>query len=70
MTAASLDKLSKGHSALQTQQVKLREGQGQMESSLRDNLQRLGQEKALIASGQELVAQLIQGITDRMGESF
>lgn len=70
MTAASLDKLAKGHSALQTQQVKLQEGQGQMESSLRDNLQRLGQEKALIASGQELVAQLIQGITDRMGESF
>ncbi|XP_019740930.1 protein brambleberry [Hippocampus comes] len=66
MTAASLDKLVKGHSALQTQQAKLREGQGQMESSLRDNLQRLGQEKALIASGQELVAKLIQGITDRM----
>lgn len=39
-----------------------------MESSLRDNLQRLSQEKALIASGQELVAQLIQGITKRMGE--
>ena len=41
-----------------------------MESSLRDNLQRLNQEKALIASGQELVAQLIQGITKRMGENF
>jgi len=35
---------------------------------MRDNLERLGQEKALIASGQELVAQLIQGITKRMGE--
>ncbi|XP_061539003.1 protein brambleberry [Phycodurus eques] len=66
MTAASLDKLLQGHTALHTQQVKLHEGQGQMESSLRDNLERLGQEKALIASGQELVAQLIQGITDRM----
>lgn len=41
-----------------------------MESSLRDNLQRLSQEKALIASGQELVAQLMQGITQRMGRSF
>ncbi|XP_034738032.1 protein brambleberry [Etheostoma cragini] len=70
LTAASLDKLLDGHSALQEQQGKLFEGQGQMESSLRDNLERLGQEKALIASGQELVAQLIQGITKRMGESF
>ncbi|XP_076583322.1 protein brambleberry [Chaetodon auriga] len=66
LTAASLDKLLDGHSALQDQQGKLFEGQGQMESSLRDNLERLSQEKALIASGQELVAQLIQGITQRM----
>uniref|UniRef100_A0A3B4VJR2 Brambleberry n=3 Tax=Seriola dumerili TaxID=41447 RepID=A0A3B4VJR2_SERDU len=66
LTAASLDKLLEGHSALQAQQGKLYEGQGQMESSLKDNLERLGQEKALIASGQELVAQLIQGITNRM----
>uniref|UniRef100_A0A3P8THM2 Brambleberry n=1 Tax=Amphiprion percula TaxID=161767 RepID=A0A3P8THM2_AMPPE len=66
LTAASLDKLLEGHSALQAQQGKLHEGQEQMESSLKDNLDRLGQEKALIASGQELVAQLIQGITQRM----
>uniref|UniRef100_A0A3B4H4Q1 Brambleberry n=1 Tax=Pundamilia nyererei TaxID=303518 RepID=A0A3B4H4Q1_9CICH len=66
LTAASLDKLLEGHSALQAQQGKLHEGQEQMTSSLRDNLERLGQEKALIASGQELVAQLIQGITQRM----
>ncbi|XP_051231926.1 protein brambleberry isoform X2 [Dicentrarchus labrax] len=65
-TAASLEKLLDGHSALQAQQGKLYEGQELMDSSLRDNLQRLGQEKALIASGQELVAQLIQGITNRM----
>lgn len=70
LTAASLDKLLDGHKALQTQQGKLNEGQEQMESSLTDNLQRLSQEKALIASGQELVAQLIQGITQRMGRSF
>ncbi|XP_041790613.1 protein brambleberry [Chelmon rostratus] len=66
LTAASLDKLLDGHSALQAQQGKLFEGQGHMENSLRDNLERLGQEKALIVSGQELVAQLIQGITKRM----
>lgn len=70
LTAASLDKLLDGHKSLQTQQRKLYEGQEQMESSLRDNLQRLSQEKALIASGQELVGQLIQGIMQRMGRSF
>lgn len=70
LTTASLDKLLDGHNALQAQQGKLYEGQEQMESSLRDNLQRLSQEKALIASGQELVAQLIQGITQRMGKSL
>eukprot|EP00064_Thunnus_orientalis_P017030 superscaffoldBa00003513_g17104 len=66
LTAASLDKVLEGHSALQAQQGKLHEGQEQMESSLKDNLERLSQEKALIASGQELVAQLIHGITRRM----
>ncbi|XP_033466920.1 protein brambleberry [Epinephelus lanceolatus] len=66
LTAASLDKLLHGHSALQTQQEKLHEGQEHMESSLRNNLERLGQEKALIAAGQELVAKLIQGITKKM----
>ncbi|XP_014896158.1 protein brambleberry isoform X1 [Poecilia latipinna] len=66
LTAASLDKLLEGHGALQAQQGKLHEGQEQLEGSLRENLERLGQEKALIASGQELVAQLIQGITKRM----
>ncbi|XP_076010595.1 protein brambleberry [Genypterus blacodes] len=66
LTSASLDKLLQGHSALQSQQGKLWEGQEQMEGSLKSNLERLGQEKALIASGQELVAQLIQGITKRM----
>lgn len=66
MTAASLDKVLEGHSALQAQQSRLYEEQEQMETSLRDNLERLGQEKALIASGQELVAQLIKGITERM----
>lgn len=70
LTAASLDKLLDGHNALRAQQGKLQDGQEQLEGSLKDNLQRLSQEKALIASGQKLVAQLIQGITLRMGESF
>ena len=68
MTSASLDKLLLGHSALQAQQGELWKGQEQLESSLSANLEHLSQEKALIASGQELVAQLIQGITQRMGE--
>ncbi|XP_035270987.1 protein brambleberry isoform X2 [Anguilla anguilla] len=66
LTVASLEKLLQGHSALQEQQGALQQGQDQLETSISSNLQRLGQEKALIASGQELVAQLIQGITQRM----
>lgn len=69
MTAASLDRLLEGHSALQLQQVVLKEGQEQLDSSISENLQRLAQEKALISTGQQLVAQLIQGITQRMGQS-
>ncbi|XP_055364169.1 protein brambleberry isoform X2 [Betta splendens] len=66
LTAASLHELLEGHGALQAQQGALGRGQEQLEFSLRDNLQRLSEEKALIASGQELVAQLIVGITQRM----
>ncbi|XP_052453876.1 protein brambleberry isoform X4 [Carassius gibelio] len=66
MTAASLDKLLEGHSALQLQQGALKEGQEQLDASISQNLQRLAQEKALISTGQQLVAQLIQGITQRM----
>ncbi len=69
MTAASLDKLLEGHGALQLQQGALKEGQEQLDASISENLQRLAQEKALISTGQQLVAQLIQGITQRMGQS-
>lgn len=41
-----------------------------MESSLRDNLRRLSQEKVLMASGQELLAQLIHGVSKKMGKEF
>ncbi|XP_072527951.1 protein brambleberry [Salminus brasiliensis] len=66
MTAASLDKLMEDHSALQVQQGVLKEGQEQLDASITANLQRLAQEKSLISTGQQLVAQLIQGITQRM----
>ncbi|XP_061594905.1 protein brambleberry [Cololabis saira] len=66
LTSASLQQLLDGHQDLQAQQGRLHEGQGHVEASLRENLQRLGHEKALIASGQELVAQLIQGIASKM----
>uniref|UniRef100_A0A3P8X7Y2 Brambleberry n=1 Tax=Esox lucius TaxID=8010 RepID=A0A3P8X7Y2_ESOLU len=66
LTSASLEKLLEGHSALATQQGVLWEGQEKLETSLSSNLERLGQEKALIASGQKLVGQLIHGITHRM----
>lgn len=66
LTAASLDKLLEGHSALQLQQGALREGQEQLDASISTNLQRLAQEKALISTGQVLVAQLIEGISQRM----
>ncbi|XP_048114065.1 protein brambleberry isoform X2 [Alosa alosa] len=66
LTAASLDKLLDGHNVLQLQQGVLRDGQEQLDASISANLQTLAQEKALISTGQELVAQLIQGISQRM----
>ncbi|XP_062858781.1 protein brambleberry [Trichomycterus rosablanca] len=66
ITAASLDRLLEGHSALKLQQGALMEGQEQLDASISANLQRLSQEKALISTGQQLVAQLIQGITQKI----
>ncbi|XP_076863218.1 protein brambleberry isoform X2 [Brachyhypopomus gauderio] len=66
LTAASLDRLLEGHSSLQLQQGALKEGQEQLDASITTNLQSLAQEKALISTGQQLVAQLIEGITHRM----
>ncbi|XP_035379543.1 protein brambleberry isoform X2 [Electrophorus electricus] len=66
LTASSLDRLLDGHSTLQLQQGALKEGQEQLDASITTNLQRLAQERALISTGQQLVAQLIQGITQRM----
>uniref|UniRef100_A0AAY4D3Z4 Uncharacterized protein n=1 Tax=Denticeps clupeoides TaxID=299321 RepID=A0AAY4D3Z4_9TELE len=66
LTAASLDRLLEGHTALQLHQGALKEGQEQLDASISGNLRRLADEKALISTGQELVAQLIQGVAQRM----
>ncbi|XP_064410099.1 protein brambleberry-like [Latimeria chalumnae] len=66
LTAASLEKVVSSQGELLDQQGKLRTGQEQLESSIGGNLEKLTQEKALIASGQQQVAQLIQGITEKM----
>ncbi|XP_028660096.1 protein brambleberry [Erpetoichthys calabaricus] len=66
LTSASLDKVLSSQSSLLEQQSVLQEGQSKLETSIDTNLERLAQERALIASGQQLVAQLIENITWRM----
>ncbi|XP_038248233.1 protein brambleberry-like [Dermochelys coriacea] len=66
LTAESLHKVVSSQHELLLQQEKLQDSQEQMESSIHSNLDQLTQEKALIASGQQQVAQLIEGITKRM----
>ncbi|MBN3285211.1 BMBL protein, partial [Polyodon spathula] len=66
LTASSLEKVLSSQSSLLEQQGALQQGQDELESSIDINLERLAQEKALIASGHQLVAQLIEGITLRM----
>ncbi|KAG2458523.1 BMBL protein, partial [Polypterus senegalus] len=66
LTSASLDKVLSSQSSLLEQQSVLKEGQSKLETSIDTNLERLAQERALIASGQQLVAQLIENITWRM----
>nr|XP_006131757.1 protein brambleberry-like [Pelodiscus sinensis] len=66
LTAESLHKVVSSQQELLLQQEKLQDSQLQVESSIHSNLEQLTQEKALIASGQQQVAQLIEGITKRM----
>ncbi|MBN3314595.1 BMBL protein, partial [Atractosteus spatula] len=66
LTASSVEKLLLSHGALLDQQGALQNGQQQLDSAINSNLERLTREKELISSGQELVAQLIQRITQRM----
>lgn len=44
--------------------------QEKMETSISGNLELLTEEKALIASGHHLVAEMIEGITKKMGKRF
>nr|XP_033786275.1 protein brambleberry-like isoform X2 [Geotrypetes seraphini] len=66
LTAESLQKVVSSQQELLLQQGQLQDSQAQMGSSIADNLQQLTQEKALIASGHQLMAQLIEGINEKM----
>lgn len=68
LTSESLQRVVSAQEELLTRQETLRGGQAEMEDSLSSNLEHLVQEKALIASGQQQVAELLEGITRRMGE--
>ncbi|KAL8181539.1 UNVERIFIED_CONTAM: hypothetical protein K2H54_005578 [Gekko kuhli] len=66
LTSESLQNVVSSQQEMLTRQARLQGGQDQMEESIHSNLDRLAQEKALIASGHQQVAQLIEGITKRM----
>ncbi|XP_015278230.1 PREDICTED: protein brambleberry-like [Gekko japonicus] len=66
LTSESLQNVVSGQQDMLARQARLQGGQDQMEESIHSNLDRLAQEKALIASGHQQVAQLIEGITKRM----
>ncbi|XP_078541657.1 protein brambleberry-like [Lissotriton helveticus] len=66
LTSESLQKVVSSQEDLLSQQEKLQGSQKKMETSINGNLEQLAQEKALIASGHQLVAQLIEGITKKM----
>ncbi|XP_044309167.1 protein brambleberry-like [Varanus komodoensis] len=68
LTSESLQKVVSSQQELLAQQEEFRGSQGLMEESIHSNLDQLAQEKALIASGQQQVVQLIEGITQRMEE--
>nr|XP_060628765.1 protein brambleberry-like [Anolis sagrei ordinatus] len=66
LTSESLQRVVSGQERLLAQQEVFQDNQEHMEESIHSNLAQLAQEKALIASGQQQVAQLIEGITRRM----
>uniref|UniRef100_A0ABM5GDJ1 Protein brambleberry-like isoform X1 n=1 Tax=Pogona vitticeps TaxID=103695 RepID=A0ABM5GDJ1_9SAUR len=66
LTSESLEKVASGQQDLLVQQERFQNSQEQMEASIQGNLAQLAEEKALIASGQQQVAQLIEGIMKRM----
>ncbi|XP_063307046.1 protein brambleberry-like [Pelobates fuscus] len=66
LTSESLKKVVSSQNELLDQQEKLQSNQATMETSINGNLEMLADEKALIASGHHLVAQMIEGITKKM----
>ncbi|KAG8431694.1 hypothetical protein GDO86_020452 [Hymenochirus boettgeri] len=66
LTSESLQKVVSSQNELLNQQEQLQDSQEKMETSINGNLEMLAEEKALIASGHHLVAQLIEGITKKM----
>ncbi|XP_053571943.1 protein brambleberry-like [Bombina bombina] len=66
LTSESLQKVVSSQNELLNQQEQLQNNQEKMETSISGNLEKLAEEKALIASGHQLVAQLIEGITQKM----
>ncbi|XP_068091019.1 protein brambleberry-like isoform X2 [Hyperolius riggenbachi] len=66
LTSESLQKVLSSQSDLLSQQEQLQDNQEKMETSINGNLEMLAEEKALIASGHHLVAQMIEGITKKM----
>ncbi|KAG8535361.1 hypothetical protein GDO81_028735, partial [Engystomops pustulosus] len=66
LTSESLHKVLSSQSALLSQQEQLQDNQEKMEGAISGNLELLAREKALIASGHHLVADMIEGITKKM----
>ncbi|XP_040208141.1 protein brambleberry-like [Rana temporaria] len=66
LTSESLQKVLSSQSDILSQQEQLQTNQEKMETSISGNLELLTEEKALIASGHHLVAEMIEGITKKM----
>ncbi|XP_063777203.1 protein brambleberry-like isoform X2 [Pseudophryne corroboree] len=66
LTSESLQKVLSSQKDLLSQQEQLQNNQEEMETSISGNLEMLAEEKALIASGHHLVAQMIEGIAQKM----
>ncbi|KAM4029470.1 protein brambleberry-like isoform 1-T2 [Anomaloglossus baeobatrachus] len=66
LTAESVQRVLSSQDHLLEQQEQLQSNQEKMETSISGNLQMLAEEKALIASGHHQVADMIQGISQRM----
>ncbi|XP_072266649.1 protein brambleberry-like [Pyxicephalus adspersus] len=66
LTSESLQKVLSSQSDILSQQEQLQNNQEKMENSITGNLEMLAEEKALIASGHHLVAEMIEGITKKM----